>query len=120
MSGAELAAPYISRMKDPKRDFPRSMWLLALMTGALTIFGTLALAVFFDANNIPERVAKVQIRHEVGVERSIGGVRVIHVLARCITALQRCVETAPVEIEGIGKYHVGREKLSECRRALRL
>ena len=52
MSGAELAAPYISRMKDPKRDFPRSMWLLALMTGALTIFGTLALAVFFDANNI--------------------------------------------------------------------
>ena len=53
MSGAELAAPYISRMKDPKRDFPRSMWLLALMTGALTIFGTLALAVFFDANNIP-------------------------------------------------------------------
>lgn len=53
MSGAELAAPYISRMKNPKRDFPRSMWMLALMTGALTIFGTLALAVFFDANNIP-------------------------------------------------------------------
>ena len=57
MSGAELAAPYISRMKNPKRDFPRSMWMLALMTGALTIFGTLALAVFFDANNIPNAVS---------------------------------------------------------------
>lgn len=30
------------------------MWVLALMTGALTIFGTLSLAVFFDANHIPQ------------------------------------------------------------------
>lgn len=54
MSGAELAAPYISKMKNPKKEFPRSMWVLALMTGALTIFGTLSLAVFFDANHIPQ------------------------------------------------------------------
>ena len=54
MSGAELAAPYISKMKNPKKEFPRSMWVLALMTGALTILGTLSLAVFFDANHIPQ------------------------------------------------------------------
>ena len=54
MSGAELAAPYISKMKNPKKEFPRSMWMLAIMTGALTILGTLSLAVFFDANHIPQ------------------------------------------------------------------
>lgn len=53
ISGAELAAPYVSEMKNPKRDFPKSMWLLALMTGFLTIFGTLALAMFFNAHHIP-------------------------------------------------------------------
>lgn len=53
MSGAELAAPYIVQMRDPKHEFPKAMWLLALMTAFLTIFGTLALAMFFNANHIP-------------------------------------------------------------------
>src|SRR5699024_6969531 len=44
MSGAELAAPYINKMRNPKRDFPKAMWMLALMTAFLTIFGTLSLA----------------------------------------------------------------------------
>lgn len=53
MSGAELAAPYVVQMRDPKHEFPKAMWLLAIMTGFLTIFGTLALAMFFNANHIP-------------------------------------------------------------------
>lgn len=53
MSGAELAAPYVSQMRNPKRDFPKAMWMLAIMTGFLTIFGTLALAMFFNAHHIP-------------------------------------------------------------------
>lgn len=53
MSGAELAAPYIVQMRDPKHEFPKAMWMLAIMTGFLTIFGTLALAVFFNAHHIP-------------------------------------------------------------------
>jgi amino acid transporter len=53
MSGAELAAPYIVQMRDPKHEFPKAMWLLAIMTAFLTIFGTLSLAVFFNANQIP-------------------------------------------------------------------
>ncbi|ETA74370.1 APC family permease [Ligilactobacillus equi] len=53
MSGAELAAPYIAKMKNPKRDFPKAMWALAIMTAFLTIFGTLAISVFFNANDIP-------------------------------------------------------------------
>lgn len=53
MSGAELAAPYISKLKNPSREFPKAMWALAGMTAFLTIFGTLALSVFFNANHIP-------------------------------------------------------------------
>src|SRR5699024_4049180 len=53
MSGAELAAPYINKMRNPMRDYSKAMWMLALMTAFLTIFGTLSLAVFFNANHIP-------------------------------------------------------------------
>ncbi|MFT9410554.1 APC family permease [Liquorilactobacillus hordei] len=53
MSGAELAAPYIVQMRDPRHEFPKAMWLLALMTAFLTIFGTLSLSIFFNANAIP-------------------------------------------------------------------
>src|SRR5699024_11836165 len=31
MSGAELAAPYVVQMRDPKHEFPKAMWLLAIM-----------------------------------------------------------------------------------------
>lgn len=39
-------------MKNPKRDFPKAMWMLAIMTGFLTIFGTLALSMFFNAHTV--------------------------------------------------------------------
>lgn len=53
MSGAELAAPYVQQIKNPKRDFPKAMWMLAIMIGFLTIFGALALAALFNAHKIP-------------------------------------------------------------------
>lgn len=30
MYGAELAAPYIVQMRDPKHEFPKAMWMLAI------------------------------------------------------------------------------------------
>ncbi|MFK3586793.1 APC family permease [Lactobacillus sp. 23-2] len=54
MSGAELAAPYVSRLKHPVRDFPKSMWALVFMTAFMTIFQTLGLAALFDTHNIPK------------------------------------------------------------------
>ena len=51
--GAELVAPYLTRMKNPNRDFKKSMILIASMTAFLTVFGTFSLAIFFDANNLP-------------------------------------------------------------------
>lgn len=53
MSGAELAAPYVSRLRKPDKDFPKVMWLLFFMSACMVIFETLGLAVLFDAKHIP-------------------------------------------------------------------
>lgn len=53
MNGAELASPYVTEMKNGKRDFPKAMWMLAIMTGFLTVFGSFSLGVFFNAHNLP-------------------------------------------------------------------
>ncbi|SEM30830.1 Amino acid permease [Ligilactobacillus sp. WC1T17] len=53
MSGAELAAPYISRLKKPNKDFPKTMWLLFFMSAFMVIFETLGLAVLFDTKHVP-------------------------------------------------------------------
>ncbi|WKF84322.1 APC family permease [Lacticaseibacillus pantheris] len=52
-SGAELGATYIQQVRNPKKEFPKAMWMLAIMTGFLIIFGSLALGVYFDANHLP-------------------------------------------------------------------
>ncbi len=51
--GAELVAPYLTKMRNPNRDFRKAMWLIALMTAFLTVFGTFSLAIFFNANDLP-------------------------------------------------------------------
>ncbi|KRL63369.1 APC family amino acid-polyamine-organocation transporter [Lactobacillus psittaci DSM 15354] len=53
MNGSEFIAPYVNEMKDGKHDFPKAMYLLAVMTGFLTIFGSFALGVFFNAHHLP-------------------------------------------------------------------
>lgn len=53
MNGSEFVAPYVNEMKNGKRDFPKAMYMLAIMTGFLTIFGSFALGVFFNAHNLP-------------------------------------------------------------------
>ena len=53
VNGSELVAPYVTRMKDPKREFPKAMIALALMTCFLTIFGSIALGIYIDANHMP-------------------------------------------------------------------
>ena len=53
MNGAELVAPFVTRMKKPKSDFPKSMIMLAVMTAFLTIFGSFSLGVFFNAHHLP-------------------------------------------------------------------
>lgn len=53
MNGSEFAAPYVTEMQDAKRDFPKAMWMLAIMTGFLTVLGSFALGIFFNAHHLP-------------------------------------------------------------------
>lgn len=51
-SGAEVAVPYISKLRNPNRELPKAMILLAILTSCLTVLGTLALSMFFNANHL--------------------------------------------------------------------
>lgn len=53
VNGCELVAPYVTRMKKPQKQFPKAMWALAIMTAFLTIFGSFALGIYFDAYHLP-------------------------------------------------------------------
>lgn len=53
MNGCELVAPYVTKMKKPKSDFPKAMITLAIMTAFLTILGSFVLGIYFDAYHIP-------------------------------------------------------------------
>lgn len=53
VNGCELIAPYITKMKQPKRDFPKAMIALSIMTAFLTIFGSFALGIYFNAYHLP-------------------------------------------------------------------
>lgn len=53
MNGCELVAPYVTKMKKPKSDFPKAMITLAIMTAFLTILGSFTLGIYFDAYHIP-------------------------------------------------------------------
>lgn len=53
VNGCELVAPYVTKLKNPQRHFPKAMWALALMTAFLTIFGSFALGIYFNAYHLP-------------------------------------------------------------------
>ncbi|GEO79310.1 amino acid permease [Companilactobacillus mindensis DSM 14500] len=53
INGAERIAPFVTKMRNPNKDFPKAMIMLSLMTGFLTIFGSFSLGVFFNAYHLP-------------------------------------------------------------------
>lgn len=53
MNGSEYIAPYVTQMKNGPRDFPKAMWMLAIMTGFLTVLGSFSLGIFFNAHHLP-------------------------------------------------------------------
>ncbi|MCP0886656.1 amino acid permease [Ligilactobacillus sp. WILCCON 0076] len=54
VNGCELIAPFVTKMKKPSSEFPKSMWMLVIMTAFLTIFGSFSLGIFFNAHHLPE------------------------------------------------------------------
>jgi amino acid transporter len=53
VSGAEIGAAYVTKLRNPKSEFPKAMYLLIVLTVFLTVFGSLALGVFFNAHHLP-------------------------------------------------------------------
>lgn len=53
VNGSELIAPYVTQMRRPQREFPKAMIALAVMTAFLTIFGSFALGIYFNAYHLP-------------------------------------------------------------------
>lgn len=53
VNGSELIAPYVTQMRKPQREFPKAMIALAIMTAFLTIFGSFALGIYFNAYHLP-------------------------------------------------------------------
>ncbi len=53
VGGAEKISPYVNEMKKPSKDFPKGMIALAIMVAVSALLGSFAMAMMFDANNIP-------------------------------------------------------------------
>ncbi len=53
VGGCEKISPYINKMKDPGKGFPRGMIALAVMVMICAILGTIALGMLVDSTAIP-------------------------------------------------------------------
>lgn len=53
VGGCEKISPYVNKLKDPKKDFPRGLIALTFMVIICAVLGTTALGMMFDSNNIP-------------------------------------------------------------------
>lgn len=54
VGGSEKISPYVNNTKNPSKEFPLGMILLAIMVGVTAILGSVAMGMMFDANNIPK------------------------------------------------------------------
>lgn len=52
VGSAEKISPYVSQLKKPAKEFPRSMIVLAFMVIVCAIFGTVAMSMMFDPAEI--------------------------------------------------------------------
>lgn len=53
VGGCEKLSPYVNSMKNPSRDFPRGMLVLAIMVAITALLGSFAMGLMFDQNHIP-------------------------------------------------------------------
>ena len=48
VGGCEKISPYVNKVKDPSKDFPKAMITLAIMVVVCAILGTIAMGMMFD------------------------------------------------------------------------
>lgn len=54
VGGAEKISPYVNNTKEPSKNFPKGMLVLAGMVAVCAILGSVAMGMMFNANAIPE------------------------------------------------------------------
>ncbi len=54
VGGCEKIAPYVNNTKDPSKNFPKGMIVLAGMVAVCALLGSIAMGMMFNANAIPE------------------------------------------------------------------
>ena len=54
VGGCEKISPYVNKMTNPSKGFPKGMIALAIMVAVCAILGTISLGMMFDSNNIPQ------------------------------------------------------------------
>lgn len=54
VGGAEKISPYVNQTKNPAKEFPKGMFLLAGMVGVSAVLGSIAMGMLFASNNIPK------------------------------------------------------------------
>lgn len=61
VGGCEKISPYVNKVKDPSKNFPKAMMALAIMVMVSAILGTFAMALMFDPkvvnNNLNEYIS---------------------------------------------------------------
>lgn len=53
VGGAEKISPYVNQTKNPAKEFPRGMFLLAGMVGICAVLGSIAMGMIFSSGNLP-------------------------------------------------------------------
>ncbi|WP_427156732.1 APC family permease [Streptococcus sanguinis] len=104
VGGAEAISPYVNKVKNPAKGFPKGMIAMAVMIGACAILGSLAMAMIFDSNNIPVdlmRNGAYQAFAVLGKHWGLGGFLVtIYAITQTIgqaATLAICID-APLQI----------------------
>lgn len=54
VGGAEKISPYVNNTRNPGKEFPRGMILLAIMVAVCAILGSLAMGMMFNSRHIPD------------------------------------------------------------------
>ena len=104
VGGAEAISPYVNKVKNPAKGFPKGMIAMVVMIGACAILGSLAMAMIFDSNHIPAdlmRNGAYQAFAVLGKHWGIGNFLVtIYALTQAIgqaSTLAICID-APLQI----------------------
>ncbi|MDO5038581.1 amino acid permease [Clostridium sp.] len=54
VGGCEKISPYVNKMDNPSKGFPKGMIALAIMVAVCAILGTISLGMMFSSDNVPK------------------------------------------------------------------